>query len=160
MKHPERVEDFLEHISQAIERATQYVQHFADVKAFEQSQRDQDAVIRNIEIIGEAAIKIQKQAPDFVTAHPELPWMEMGDMRNKVIHDYFDVDVDVVWRTVQEDLPKLKQQIDDALKEQPQARDPTDADTKTAKLAALAERRAETGQSIPQGRERDKGHSR
>ena len=118
MKHPERVEDYLEHISQAIQRATQYVERFADLKAFEQSQRDQDAVIRNIEIIGEAAIKIQKQAPDFVAAHPELPWMEMGDMRNKVIHDYFDVEVDVVWRTVQEDLPKLRQQVDDLLKAQ------------------------------------------
>jgi uncharacterized protein with HEPN domain len=160
MKHPERVEDYLEHISQAIQRATQYVECFADVKAFEQSQRDQDAVIRNIEIIGEAAIKIQKQAPDFVTAHPELPWMEMGDMRNKVIHDYFDVEVDVVWRTVQEDLPKLKQQVDDLLKEQQQARDTADVDTKAEKKAALVRTRGETEASIEQAQERDNGHSR
>lgn len=78
------------------------------MKAFEQSRHDQDAVIRNIEIIGEAASRIQRQAPEFVKAHPELPWVQMRGMRNKMIHDYFDVQVDVVWNTIKEDLPRLK----------------------------------------------------
>jgi uncharacterized protein with HEPN domain len=47
-----------------------------------------------------------------VTAHPELPWIEMRGMRNKMIHDYFDVDVNVVWGTVKQDLPALKKQIE------------------------------------------------
>ena len=115
MKHPERVEDYLEHIAHAIQRATEYVERLGSLSAFRQSQRDQDAVIRNIEIIGEAASQIQKHAPEFVAAHPELPWIEMRGMRNKMIHDYFDVDVNVVWSTVKEDLPPLKQQIDDLL---------------------------------------------
>jgi len=118
MKHPERVEDYLEHIAQAIRRAAEYVERLGSASAFRQSQRDQDAVIRNIEIIGEAARHIQKNAPEFVTAHPDLPWVEMRGMRNKMIHDYFDVDANVVWSTVKDDLPRLKQQIDDLLKEQ------------------------------------------
>ncbi|MBV8612784.1 MAG: DUF86 domain-containing protein [Acetobacteraceae bacterium] len=117
MKHPERVEDYLEHISQAIQRVTEYIGHLGALSALQQSQRDQDAVIRNIEIIGEAARQIQQHAPEFVTAHPELPWVEMRGMRNKVIHNYFDVDVSVVWRTVKDDLPRLKQQVDDLLSE-------------------------------------------
>ena len=118
MKHPERVEDYLEHVAQAIQRATEYIERFDNVNAFRQSQRDQDAVIRNIEIIGEAARKIQQHAPEFVTAHPDLPWVEMRGMRNKMIHDYFDVDINVVWGTVKDDLPRLKRQVDDLLNAQ------------------------------------------
>ena len=121
MKHPERVEDYLEHIAQAIQRATEYIARFGAASAFGKSQRDQDAVIRNIEIIGEAARQIQQQAPEFVTAHPELPWIEMRGMRNKVIHNYFDVDINVVWSTVRRDLPALKKQIEQILNEQPRA---------------------------------------
>ena len=70
MKHPERVADYLEHIAQAIQRATEYIERVGDVSAFRQSERDQDAVIRIIEIIGEAARQIQQQAPELVIAHP------------------------------------------------------------------------------------------
>jgi uncharacterized protein with HEPN domain len=117
MRHPERVEDYLEHIALAIQRATKYIEDSGGVTAFRQSQRDQDAVIRNIEMIGEAARQIQENMPEFVTAHPELPWIEMRGMRNKVIHGYFNVDVNVVWDTVKDDLPRLKQQVDDLLNE-------------------------------------------
>src|SRR5208337_3481142 len=81
------------YIAQAIQRATDYVERLENVSAIRQSQRDQDAVIRNIEIIGEAARQFQHHAPEFVAAHPELPWIEMRTMRNKMIHGYFDVDV-------------------------------------------------------------------
>jgi uncharacterized protein with HEPN domain len=117
MKHPERVEDYLEHIAQAITRATEYI--LGSVDAFRVSQRDQDAVIRNIEIIGEAARQIQKHDPDFVKAHAELPWRDMQDMRHKMIHNYFDVDINIVWATVKDDLPSLKRQIDQLLKHRP-----------------------------------------
>ena len=111
MKHPERVEDYLEHIAEAIDNATAYIRELDNVAALERDHKTQAAVIRNIEIIGEAANTIQKQAPDFFTAHPELPWKDMRAMRNKVIHDYFDVELTVIWSTVKEDLPQLKQQI-------------------------------------------------
>ena len=102
----------IEHIVEAIARATSYIEPLPSMKTFERNPQAQDAVIRNIEIIGEAATKTQKQAPEFVKAHPELPWSDMRGMRNKVIHHYFDVDLPVVWSTVKDDLPKLKQQID------------------------------------------------
>lgn len=120
MRHPERVEDYLEHIAQAIQRATEYTERLGSLGAFRQSQRDQDAVIRNIEIIGEASRQIQIHAPEFVAAHPEVPWIDMSDMRNKLIHGYFDVDADVVWRAIKDDLPPLKQQIDQLLSQPPE----------------------------------------
>ena len=122
MKHPERVEDYLEHIAEAIERATGYLQPVPDLKAFHDNPQVQDAVVRNIEIIGEAANRIQRMAPDFVARHPDLPWIEMRGMRNKMIHEYFDVDWDVVWRTVKDDLPPLERQIQSLLIGQEQAR--------------------------------------
>ena len=115
MKHPERVEDYLEHITQAIQRATSYIEDFKNAEALQQDSRTQDAVIRNIEIIGEAANRIQTMSPTFVANHPELPWLEMRGMRNKMIHEYFDVDWDMVCDTVKDDLPQLKQQIDGLL---------------------------------------------
>jgi uncharacterized protein with HEPN domain len=124
MRHPERVEDYLGHIAEAIERARSYVQPLPDLHAFEQNPLVQDAVVRNIEIIGEAVNHINRVAPEFIAQHPELPWDDMRDMRNVVIHAYFAVDLEVVWRTVQEDLPKLKQQIDQLLSQPPSAPEP------------------------------------
>ncbi|HUN72441.1 MAG TPA: DUF86 domain-containing protein [Steroidobacteraceae bacterium] len=116
MSHPERVEDYLEHIADAIERAMRYIGGLADLAALEQDERAQDAVVRTITVIGEAAVRIQKEAPEFVAAHPELPWSQMRGIRNKVVHDYFDVAWDVVWDTVKQDLPPLLKQIESLLK--------------------------------------------
>ena len=80
--------------------------------SFEKNLQIQDAIIRNLEIIGEAATKIQRQAPEFVKAHPELPWPQMRGIRNKVIHDNLDIEISVVRSTVRDDLLKLKEQID------------------------------------------------
>jgi uncharacterized protein with HEPN domain len=124
MRHPERVEDYLRHIAEAIERATSYVQPLPDRAAFEQNLLVQDAVVRNIGIIGDAVNHINRAAPDFIAQHPELPWQDMRDMRNIVIHAYFAVDLQIVWRTVQEDLPKLKQQIDQLLNQPSTAPEP------------------------------------
>jgi uncharacterized protein with HEPN domain len=115
--HPERVEDHLEHIVQAIERATRYVEPLKTAAALRQSEQIQDAVVRNIEIIGEAAGRIQRIDPKFVASHAELPWTEMRGICNKMIHEYFDMDWDVVWRTVRDDLPPLKKQIEAVLAE-------------------------------------------
>ena len=118
MKHPERVEDYLAHIAEARARANSYVQPLQDIHAFEQDQQIQDAVIRNIQIIGEATAQINRMAPEFITQHPELPWSEMRRMRNIVVHNYFAVNLQILWQTVTEDLPKLKQQIDHLLSQQ------------------------------------------
>jgi uncharacterized protein with HEPN domain len=115
MKHPERVEDYLEHIAEAIERATGYLQPLPDLEAFQNNLQVQDAVVRNIEIIGEAVNKINSTAPDFLQQHAELPWAEMRAMRNIAIHEYFFVDLQIVWTTVKVDFPSLKRQIDTLL---------------------------------------------
>jgi uncharacterized protein with HEPN domain len=117
MKHPERVEDYLEHMAEAAARAVEYLQHIDRLEDFRNDQRNQDAVIRNIEIIGEAANAIVRMAPGFAAAHPQLPWKEIRGMRNIVIHEYFVVDVARVWSTVKNDLPPLKQQVERLLAE-------------------------------------------
>ncbi len=66
------------------------------------------AIVRSIEIIGEAATNISKE---FKNTHPEIPWEKIVGMRNWLIHAYFDIDYDHVWNTVQEDLPVLIPQI-------------------------------------------------
>ena len=96
MKHPERIEDYLHHIAEAIDRITGYVQEIDNAEALERDHKTQAAVIRYIEIIGEAANRIHKQDPEFVAAYPSLPWPEMRGMRNRMIHNYFDVNIDVL----------------------------------------------------------------
>jgi len=119
MKHPERVGDYLGHMAEAITRATSYVEQLQGIEAFRQNPLVQDGVVRNIEIIGEAANHIARMAPDFIAQHPELPWRKMRNMRNIIIHAYFNVDLTIIWGTVQEDLPPLKQQIDQLLSQHP-----------------------------------------
>lgn len=109
-KHPQRVAEYLQHILDAIDRATAYVAGFT-LDTFERDAKTQDAVIRSIEIIGEAANKARLADPDFAARHPQIPWDAMYGMRNRIVHDYFEVDLEVVWRTVQSDLPTLRNQI-------------------------------------------------
>jgi uncharacterized protein with HEPN domain len=112
VKHAERASDYLRHILQAVDRATRYLNGVAGPATLALDEQVQDAVVRNIEIIGEAAVRLQRVAPEVMASHPEIPWLEMRGMRNKMIHQYFDVDWDVVWRTVKSDLPDLKRRIE------------------------------------------------
>lgn len=105
-----RVPDYLEHILRAIERIGRYTADMDEV-AFLNSDLVQDAVIRNIEIIGEAANKIQRVAPEFAAQHDDIPWLVMYTMRNRVSHGYDKVDLEIVWKTIQGDLPVLYQQV-------------------------------------------------
>ena len=67
------------------------------------------SLVRLLEIVGEAARGI---SPDFRKAHPDLPWKSMVGMRDKLIHAYFDINLDVVWETVTQDLPPLITQLE------------------------------------------------
>ena len=62
------------------------------------------ALVRLLEVIGEAAKAL---SPEISTAHPEIPWKKISGMRDRLIHGYFDVNLDVVWETVTQDLPPL-----------------------------------------------------
>lgn len=105
-----RVSDYLGHILKAIERIGRYTAGM-DEAAFLDSELVQDAVIRNIEIIGEASNNIQRVDPAFAAQHDDVPWLVMYTMRNRVSHGYDKVDLEIVWRTVQGDLPRLYRQV-------------------------------------------------
>jgi uncharacterized protein with HEPN domain len=70
-----------------------------------------DAVIRNLEVIGEAAHNVMLDDPAFVAAHPEVPWQDIYAMRNRVSHGYFAINHKLVWVTIHRDLPDLEQQL-------------------------------------------------
>jgi len=69
-------------------------------------------VIRNFEIIGEASRNIDRNCPDFTAAHPDLPLVNAYEMRNALAHGYFRVDLEILWKTLQNELPALQRQIE------------------------------------------------
>ena len=98
--------DYLGHILEAIERIEEYVSDM-DEMAFLDSKLVQDAVCRNIEIIGEASNNILRVEPSFAAQHDHIPWQVMYAMRNRLSHGYDQVDFEMVWRTICNDLPHL-----------------------------------------------------
>ncbi|MBB1088980.1 DUF86 domain-containing protein [Lysobacter sp. SG-8] len=111
----QRLADYLEHIRRASLEACDFVEGM-DHAEFLVDRRTQQAVIMNLVIVGEAATKIMDAFPEFADAHPEVPWRSMRGMRNRIAHGYFEINLDVVWDTVQSALPTL-------LKGLPQAED-------------------------------------
>ena len=81
-----------------------------DLQSFASDTRTVDAVVRNLEIIGEAATRIPEE---FKAGHPEVPWRRVVGLRNRIVHEYFGVDIGIVWSVVSQDLPHLKSQIQD-----------------------------------------------
>ena len=104
-----RIEDMIEAL-QDIKQLTNEMTHrtsCADNKTVK-------AVLYNVAVIGEAARHVP---PDFRALHPEISWREMGDMRNVVIHEYFGVDLEILWETVKHELPPLKTLLQKMLQE-------------------------------------------
>lgn len=98
---------YLKHIRDAIGRIESYTA--GGRKAFFQNTMMQDAVIRNLEVIGEA---VKHLSLDFRRHHPEIPWRSITALRNVLIHEYFGVDLDIVWRVVIRRLPTLKRSVE------------------------------------------------
>ena len=111
-RDPQRLPDYLNHILEAIKRIEEYVSEL-DEMAFLGNKLVQDAVIRNFEVIGEASNNIEKRFPEFVAAHPELPLASAYQMRNAVSHGYFQVDFEILWKTIQRDLPGLHTKVEE-----------------------------------------------
>jgi len=105
-----RLPDYLAHIEQAATEACDFVEGLTKVDFFE-DRRTQQAVIMNLIVIGEAITKIMNGYAAFTQAHTDVPWHGMRGMRNRIAHGYFDIDLDVVWDTVQEGLPALLKQL-------------------------------------------------
>jgi uncharacterized protein with HEPN domain len=115
-RNRQRLLDYLGHILGAISRIARYTEDM-DETLFLQNEITQDAVIRNIEIIGEASNSIERHFPEFAAAHPELPLAFAYQMRNAVAHGYFKVDLEIVWKTIQNDLTDFYKQVDAALQD-------------------------------------------
>lgn len=104
---------FLAHIKESIDLIESFTKGCTKDKFFKDIKL-QDAVIRRIEIIGEAAKNIPEE---FRAKHAEVPWAEMARTRDKLIHGYFGIDLELTWAIVQTDLPKLKGKIERLLKQ-------------------------------------------
>jgi uncharacterized protein with HEPN domain len=100
-------EDLVEDISEAIERIQRYT-HGISYEAFLQDTMVQDAVVRNLEIIGEAAKSL---STDFRKKHKNIAWQEIAGMRDRLIHHYVGVNWEIVWNVIQAKLPELKDQL-------------------------------------------------
>lgn len=107
MRQEQDLTVYLKHIQDAIEAIQSYL-HYHTFNDFLESQWDQAAVIRHLEIIGEAANKLGK---DFQIQHPQLPWKQIVGLRNVLIHGYMDIDLNVVWQIISKDLSSLAKQI-------------------------------------------------
>jgi len=105
---------YLEDIKQSIVKIQKYTSN-ASLVSFLKDEKSVDAVVRNLSVIGEAAGKIPAE---FKSDNQEIAWKEIAGMRNKIIHDYFGVDLEILWKTINEDLPVLKKQIKKLLKEE------------------------------------------
>lgn len=105
-----RAMDYLGHIVEAIDRIHRYVEDMTEM-TFLGDEKTQDAVVRNFEILGEAAHNVEQHHLAFAAAHPEVPWALMYTMRNRIAHGYFKVDFELVWKTIHVDLPELRGRV-------------------------------------------------
>ena len=104
---------YLEHIQDSIEKIQSYTEGLSE-EEFQKSTLIQDGVIRQFEIIGEASNRL---SDTIRIQYPEVPWKDMAGMRDVLIHDYINVEIDIVWKTVKDHLPLLKEQISKVISE-------------------------------------------
>jgi len=102
----QRLADYLVHIRDAAQDALTFVEGL-DKTDFLDDKRTQQAVVMSLIILGEASTKIMDRYPAFAQAHAQVPWRSMRNMRNRIAHGYFDINLDVVWDTVRLALPDL-----------------------------------------------------
>ena len=103
---------FLKHILESIETIEKYSKNLSE-EAFLKSSEKQDAIIRRLEIIGEA---VKNLSEEFKKEHPDIEWNKIMGTRNILIHHYFGIDLEIVWDTVVKGLPKFKKQLQNLIK--------------------------------------------
>lgn len=103
MSMPRRDKDYLNDICEAMRRIVAYAEGLS-YEQFLQDPKTQDAVIRNLQVIGEATKRV---SPSLRTVHHDLPGREMAGMRDKIVHDYFGINYDIVWMVARQELSSL-----------------------------------------------------
>lgn len=97
----------LDDIRTAIGKIEQYIRNL-DKEAFLADDKTVDAVVRNLEVIGEA---VRQMPEDFKQAHAQIPWGQIAGLRNRIVHVYFGLDLDLIWEIIEKDLPQLQLQL-------------------------------------------------
>ena len=106
-------EAYVQDILDEIERISKFIKSTPTLERFRRDEKTCFACIRSIEIIGEAA----KHIPvSFRLKHPQVAWADMAGMRDKLAHDYGGIDLEIVWKTIEKDLPELKRSISGIVK--------------------------------------------
>ena len=101
---------YMGHILEAVDRILLFGQD--GETRFRTDVRTQDAIIRNLQVMGEAVKKVSAETRD---AHPEIPWKDIAGMRDRVVHDYFGISLEIVWDVVVNHIPALREKIHRAL---------------------------------------------
>lgn len=105
-----RTADYIEHMLEAIACIQEYVAPLS-LETFGSTRMAIDAVVRNLEVLGEASRNVMLGDPAFAASHPEIPWEDMYSMRNRISHGYFAINANTIWVTVQRDLPELERNL-------------------------------------------------
>jgi uncharacterized protein with HEPN domain len=98
----------LDDIKESLIRILEYTEGLS-FKEFSEDQKTIDAVIRNFEVIGEASKRVSNEMRQ---VKPEIPWNSLSDFRNRLIHEYFGVDLEIVWEIIQSNISSLKDSLD------------------------------------------------
>jgi uncharacterized protein with HEPN domain len=80
-----------------------------DQELFRQDEKTIDAVVRNLEILGEATRQLPE---DFTARHADVPWRQIAGLRNRIVHDYFGLDMEIIWEVIQHDLPQFQARLE------------------------------------------------
>ena len=107
MKEPNRDKGRLEHILSAIDNVFEYSQNMT-LATFVKNKVVCHAITYNIQVVGEAASRLSK---DFIETHNDIDWRDIISMRNVLVHDYYNIDLNVLWNVVQFDLPPFREKI-------------------------------------------------
>jgi len=110
-----RKRDYRDYIQDILDSVND-IENFIEGMSFEEFMRDKktiNAVVRSVEVIGEAAKKIPKTLRD---KYPDIPWKKMAGMRDKLVHEYFGIDIEIMWKVAKDEIPSLKPSIQNILK--------------------------------------------